>query len=158
MQEMAALTKQLKQRHVGAQIYSYAGTVGRELIDFAGTDAEGVRAVYYTVPVEANEPAVQEYRDAFAKYEPNGRPDYISLLTFAMTKITVEALRRADEPLNRTTLAEAFYKLKDYDTGILPPVSYSPEHHLGASTVQRVQVVQGKWTQVGTPVAVRGDW
>ena len=110
------------------------------------------------MPVTSDTPAVKEYRDALAKYFPNEKPDYFSMISFALTKITVEAIRRIDGPVNRQTLVSALHSMRNYDTGIIPPVSYSPERHLGATTLQRVVVQGGQWVAVGGPIESDKDW
>ncbi len=156
--ELAALAKELKQQNFTAKLYTYGGSVANDMIKLGGDAIEGLRAVSYTLPVDADHPAVQEYREALAKYEPSETPDYGSILTFALAKITAEALRHADEPLNRENLVQAFYKLNDYDSGILGKVTLSPDQHLGVQTLQRVEVNGGKFVAVGDFVAPHSDW
>jgi ABC-type branched-subunit amino acid transport system substrate-binding protein len=158
MAELAALAKELKQQNFSTKLYTYGGSVANDMIKLGGDAIEGLRAVSYTLPVDSDHPAVEEYRDAMAKYEPNEEPDYGSILTFALAKITAEALRNAEEPLNRESLVQAFYTLKDYDSGILGKVTLSPEQHLGVTTLQRVEVKDGKFVAVGDFVAPHSDW
>ena len=119
---------------------------------------EGIKSISLTVPLSTSTPAMKEYRDALAKYFPNEKPDYVSLFGFAMTKIALEAIRRIEGPVNRQTLVSAMNSLRSYDSGILPPVSYSPERHLGATTIQRVVAQSNQWVSVGTPVDSEKDW
>ena len=50
------------------------------------------------------------------------------------------------------------HTVRNFDTGIIPPVSYSPERHLGATTLQRVVAQGGQWVSVGTPIDSEKDW
>ena len=101
---------------------------------------------------------MREYRAAFAKVAPNEKPDYLSLNGYGMMKVFIEAVRRIDGPINRQTLVQSMDNLRNYDTGILPPVTYSAQKHLGTSALQRVQVSGGKWISVGDSVDSEKDW
>lgn len=101
---------------------------------------------------------MNEYRAALAKYAPDQKPDYDSLLSFAFAKIAVEALRQADEPLNRESFIQGFYKLRNYDTGILPPVTFAQDKPVGLSTLQRVELKGGQWVGIGDPIDTLGGW
>lgn len=152
------LTKELRLQNVKTQFYGYAGIVINSLIDIAGSGVEGLKAVSYTVPPSLDTPAVREYRAAFAKVAPNEKPDYLSLNGYGMMKVFIEAVRRIDGPINRQTLVQSMDNLRNYDTGILPPVTYSAQKHLGTSALQRVQVSGGKWISVGDSVDSEKDW
>ena len=158
IQELALLAKEIKQQGIKTTLWSYGGSVNKDIIALGGDAVEGLRSVSYTLPVESDTPAIQEYRDALAKFAPNEKPDYGSLLTFALAKITAEALRQADEPLNRESLVKAFEKIKDFDTGIIGKGSFSPEQHIGTTSVQPVELKNGQWVAVGGFVDARTDW
>lgn len=147
--ELAAFTKEVRQQGIQTQIFSYAGAVNKELVVMAGNAAEGLRSVFYTLPLDSDAPAVQEYRQLLAKYVPKEEPDYVSLFTFALAKIMVEAFKQADEPLTREGLIKAFYKVKDFDTGIIGKVSFAPDRHLGTRSVLPMELKNGKWMKVG---------
>ena len=119
---------------------------------------DGVKAIGLTVPVNADTPVVKQYREALAKYVPGEKPDYVSLISYALTMTTVEALRRIEGPINRQTLVASLYSMRNYDTGIFPPISYAPDRHLGVTRVQRVVSQAGQWVSVGTPVESDKDW
>ena len=157
-QEVVSMVKELRQQNFRPQLYSWAPNVSNSLVNLAGPGMEGFKAVSYVVPPTIDTPAVREYRDAIAKYAPNEKPDYVSLTSFALTKIFVEAMRRIDGPITRQALTKSMDSLRNYDTGILPPVTYSPERHLGNSSLHRVQLVNGRWTAISAPVDPDKDW
>ena len=156
--DLVALAKALQQQNFTAKIYTYGGGVTKETIKLGGSAVEGVRGVSYTLPVDSDAPAVKQYRDDMAKYEPQEAPDYGSLMTYAQAKIMAEVLRVADEPLNRDNLIKAFYKIKDFDTGIIGKVTFEPGRRLGAAQLQRVEVHNGKWETVGNFVDYNAAW
>ena len=156
--EVLAAVKELRQQGYRGIIYTYSPSVSNSLFELGGPAMEGLKSISLTVPLTANTPALKEYRDALTKYFPNEKPDYISLMGFGLIKITLEAIRRIEGPVNRQTLMGAMNALHSYDSGILPPVSYSPERHLGATTIQRVVAQGGQWVSVGPPIDSEKDW
>ncbi len=156
--EIVAAAKELRQQGYKGTLYAYAPAVANSTLELGAAAVDGLKSASFTVPVTSDTPAVKEYRDALAKYFPNEKPDYFSMISFALTKITVEAIRRIDGPVNRQTLVSALHSMRNYDTGIIPPVSYSPERHLGATTLQRVVVQGGQWVAVGGPIESDKDW
>ena len=146
--ELVALAKELKQQGASTALYSYAPAVSNAIIDLAGPAVEGLKSVSWTVRPTADTPEVREYREALAKYSPDEKPDYLSLFAFGMTKAFVEAVRRIDGPINRASLVKAMYSIQNYNTGIISPVTYGPNQHIGVTGMQRVQIAGGKWQVV----------
>ena len=158
IQELAALAKELKQQKVATQLLTYGGNVSTDLIKIGGEAVEGLRSVSLSYTIDSDQPAVAEYREALAKFAPGEQPDYGSLLTYALAKVTAEAIRNAGEPLNRATLVQGFEKLKSYDSGIIGKVTLTSDKHLGTTEVLRVEVRGGKWVPVGGFVDALGEW
>jgi hypothetical protein len=39
--------------------------------------------------------------------------------------------------------------MTNYDSGLMPPITFSSTQHLGTDQVQRVQITNGKWVTAG---------
>ena len=156
--EVIAAAKELRQQGYKGAFYTYSPSVANSVLELGGPALEGAKAIGLTVPVNADTPALKQYREALAKYSPGEKPDYVSLIGYALTMATVEGLRRIDGPINRQSLVKALYSIRDYDTGIFPPISYAPDRHLGVTRIQRVVAKGGQWIAVGTPVESDKDW
>lgn len=156
--ELAALAKELKQQSVETQIFTYGGNVTADLINLGGDAVEGLRSVSLSYTIDSDQPTVQEYRDALAKFAPGEEPDYGSLLTYGLAKIAAEGIRLSDEPLTRESLVKGFEKLKDYESGILGKVTITADSHLGTTQVLRVEIKDGNWSQIGDFIDSLGDW
>ncbi len=154
LSEIANLIKELKKQGFSAQNYSYGPTAQMTLIDLGGDAVDGIKVTSITVPPDADTPAVREYREALAKVAPNEKPDFASLTAYAQVKIVAEAIRRVNGPLNRQTLVAAMETLKDYETGIYPPVTYSATEHMGSNKFYPVQLKAGKWVSLGPAIPV----
>lgn len=156
--EVIAAAKELRQQGYKGTFYTYSPSVANSVLELGGPALEGAKAIGLTVPVNADTPALRQYRESLAKYSPGEKPDYVSLIGYALTMATVEGLRRIDGPINRPNLIKALYSIRDYDTGIFPPISYAPDRHLGVTRIQRVVAKNGQWMVVGTPVEGEKDW
>lgn len=156
--EVIAAAKELRQQGYKGAFYTYSPSVANSVLELGGPALEGAKAIGLTVPVDSDTPALRQYREALAKYSPGEKPDYVSLIGYALAMATVESLRRIDGPINRPNLVKALYSMRDYDTGIFPPISYAPDRHLGVTRVQRVVAKGGKWVAVGAPVESDKDW
>ena len=156
--EVIAAAKELRQQGYKGAFYTYSPSVANSVLELGGPALEGAKAIGLTVPVDSDTPALRQYREALAKYSPGEKPDYVSLIGYALAMATVESLRRIDGPINRPNLVKALYSMRDYDTGIFPPISYALDRHLGVTRVQRVVAKGGKWVAVGAPVESDKDW
>ena len=156
--EVIAAAKELRQQGYKGTFYTYSPSVANSVLELGGPALEGAKAIGLTVPVNADTPVLRQYRESLAKYSPGEKPDYVSLIGYALTMATVEGLRRIDGPINRPNLIKALYSIRDYDTGIFPPISYAPDRHLGVTRIQRMVAKNGQWIVVGTPVEGDKDW
>lgn len=156
--EVIAAAKELRQQGYKGPFYTYSPSVANSVLELGGPALEGAKAIGLTEPVNADTPAIKQYRDALAKYAPGEKPDYVSLIGYGLAMATVEALRRIDGPINRKSLVASVYSMRDFDTGIFPPISYTPDRHLGVTRVQRVVAKSGQWVSVGEPVEADQDW
>jgi branched-chain amino acid transport system substrate-binding protein len=97
-----------------------------------------------------NHPAVKEYMDTVRHYFPNQMDaiDYFSEGDWVAAKVFVEAIRKiGNNPVNRKTLVDALNSIKNFDTGLTPPISYSagPSHDPN-HCFQWIRNEQGTWT------------
>jgi len=96
------------------------------------------------LPESSTAPAVVQYREALKKLYPSGlppgRPSEYDLAGYGAGKITEEGLRRAGRDLTREKFVEALETLKEFDTGVLFPVTYAKDKHEGSSEAKIVRV------------------
>jgi branched-chain amino acid transport system substrate-binding protein len=148
--EVVAYLKQAAQQGLKTGVYTYAPNASADVVRLAGADAEGLKSEAFTLPPDdTSSPGVKEFVAAMQKYQPSIAPDYESLFTWALCKITVAALSRINGTVDKDSIVKAIEGMSNYDSGVMPPVTYGPKQHLGATQVQRVQLTGGKWTLVG---------
>ena len=102
-------------------------------------------------------PAVREYRDLMARYDPAVPEElvkepyspfpqsFVSLEGFLDAKLMTEILRRLGGEFDRDGLEEAVFSVRDYDLGIGERVSFSPDRRQGLQTVYYTVVQEGRF-------------
>lgn len=148
-QEAAAYLNEVKLQGVDIPVYGYSPAATEATLELAGENAEGFRAVSLTLPPTSDDEAVQEYRDAMEKYAPDAEHDSYSLAAYAYAKAFGEILKSIDGEVNKESITEAIENASDIETGIVPPLSFSADDHLGTDGVVRVEVQNGQYVAVG---------
>ncbi|MDE2850680.1 MAG: ABC transporter substrate-binding protein [Acidobacteriota bacterium] len=102
-------------------------------------------------------PAVQEYRDLMARYDPQVPADLVqeeyapfahsfgSLEGFLNAKLLGEILRRLGPNPDRAGLEEAVFSIEDFDLGISERVSFGPDRRQGLQSVYHTVVEDGRF-------------
>jgi ABC-type branched-subunit amino acid transport system substrate-binding protein len=153
LNEFLTMARELRANGSTVPLYTTTYNVFDSLAALNPQAVEGTKAFTFTQSPLADTPAVKEYRAAMAKYiKPALTPDFPSLFTFAGAKIFVEALSRIKGELTHPALFAALDSMKDYDTGILPPVSFSPSNHQGTNALFKMVAKGGRWVGTGEVV------
>ena len=108
-----------------------AGPVTDEkFIILSGGEGEGVWGFsVWPDPVHSKKPAVAEYRKTLEKYAPGHVANRYSIFGYFYGKLFVEALQRAGKEVTREKLIKTLEGIKNWENGIIPPVSFSEENH-----------------------------
>lgn len=156
--ETALLAKELRNQRLQIPIYAWVPVVSQNLLTIGGAAVEGIKAVSLTISPTDETPAVKEYRDALSKYFPSEKPDFYSLYAYASTKIFVEGLTRVKGKVSAQDLYQALYSIKNYDGGLLGPVTFAPNRHQGTTGVFLGQIVNGKWKMGDVIDSTNQNW
>lgn len=147
--EAAAYLKEAKLQGFSAPAYGYAPDAQTATLTLGGDAAEGYHAVsWFKLPTD-NSPELKEYRDAMAKYAPDAPVDFSTLIGFAYAKAFAEIAKTIKGDITADSILKAYQNAKDVETGIMPPLTFSANQHLGATDVLKVTVKNGKWTADG---------
>jgi ABC-type branched-subunit amino acid transport system substrate-binding protein len=112
-----------------------------KFIILSGGEGEGVWGFsVWPDPVHSQMPAVVEYRKLLQKYVPGHEPNRYSIFGYFYAKLFVESLKRAGKDLTREKLVETFESIKNWQNGIIPPVSFSRENHAAQENGFMVEV------------------
>lgn len=137
--EAGIITRQAKELGIKAGLYGGAATATPLFQRAAGEAARGFEAVY-PLPelMEAETPAVVAYRGKLNKLYPTnmpaGRPSEYDFLAYSAAKAVEQALEKAGRNLDRERLVQALESLRNFDTGLTYPITWTAENH--EATVQ----------------------
>jgi len=117
----------------------------RILLDLAGKDAEGAIAASPLLPLDSDRPAMVQFRELLKKYYPNTKPGMWGCLGFGAGKVLVEVLQRTGPNLSWENVIKAAETMRNWEIGIGPPITYTPEDHSGTRGVMILKVINGKF-------------
>lgn len=85
-------------------------------------------------PMHSPLPAMKKYRETLAKYKPKVTPNRHNLYGYVYAMLAVEGLKKAGKDLTREGLVKGLESVTNWDSGIVPPISFSAtDHHAQAN-------------------------
>ena len=109
---------------------------------------EGSIAVAVMEPLDSNRPQVAEFLAHQKKYLPATSPTTYSMHGYNVGRVFVEALKRVQgEPTSDKLVAE-LERIKGLETGLMGPITFSPDQHAGSQSVSFMRAKDGKWSIV----------
>jgi branched-chain amino acid transport system substrate-binding protein len=118
----------------------------------AAGDLANDRVVAPGFSVPASDPKAKACNDELAAYKPDFRPSQFTLFGCVSARVLVEALRRAGKDLTRESLIVALNGLKNFETGLTPPVSFDAGNHMGLSSIMPIAIRKGEFVVAGPPI------
>lgn len=108
---------------------------------------------YSTTPFDLLEnagsnPAIAQFVNAAKAYEPSMKVNGYAILAWVSAQIFTEAIRRMGNNITRANLIKTLDGMKNFKTGIVSAISYSPGPHQGSRCANEIQLVSGKWKVV----------
>ena len=117
-------------------------------IKMAGQACEGTLISSQALLPMSSEPSVVKYREILKKHFPKAVPGYMSQVGITAARVFTEGLRKAGRNLTRDKLIKGLESMKNYETGMWSPISYSPTNHLGTNTCFISKVDCGKFVKL----------
>ena len=109
---------------------------------------DGAIAVAVMEPLDSNKPEVAEFLARQKKYLPKTSPTTYSMHGYNAARVFVEALKRVQgEPTSEKLVVE-LERIKGLDTGLMSPLTFTPEQHAGSQSVSFMRAKDGKWAIV----------
>jgi ABC-type branched-subunit amino acid transport system substrate-binding protein len=139
----AFLKEAHKQGWKETKIVSSGPLTDEKYINLSGGVGEGVWGLsLWPDPVHSNDPAMVEYREIVAKFgkDRDKEPNRYSLFGYFYAKLFVEGLQRAGKDFTRESYIAALEGIKNWENGIIPPVSFSATDHLAQNSGFMVEV------------------
>jgi branched-chain amino acid transport system substrate-binding protein len=140
------------------KIISSGPLTDEKYINLSGGVGEGIWGLsLWPDPVNATDPAMVEYREIMEKYgkDRDKTPNRYSLFGYFYAKLAVEGLKRAGKNLTREGFIAALEGIKDWQSGITPPVSFSATDHLAQDSGFMVEVQKGVFRPISSWITLK---
>jgi branched-chain amino acid transport system substrate-binding protein len=87
---------------------------------------------------------IKMYNEAYPDYMKNpNNPSSSDVSSYVAMKVYIEALKRAGRDLTRTKFINALESIKNYETGWLPPITFTKTYHEGVTQEIFLKYVEG---------------
>jgi ABC-type branched-subunit amino acid transport system substrate-binding protein len=114
-------------------VFLLGAFVARDLVKIVPlTFKDHVFLSFPTVPADVTPAGLAEFRALQTKYKFEPRHTASQLMAFAAAKIFAEALKRAGRDLSRVKLVTTLEGFYEYETGLTPRITFSPNRRVGA--------------------------
>jgi branched-chain amino acid transport system substrate-binding protein len=154
--EAGIIVRQARELGLTIPIYGGAGISTPLFTKAVGSLGKGIVSAYVVpdIPESSNVPAIVHYREALKKKYagalPPGRPNEYDLGGYAALKIFAAAFAKAGDNPTRESLISALETLKDFDSGVTFPVTYTATKHEGTGQTALLKVGDGgQWEILG---------
>ena len=158
--EVAILFRQSKELGLNTQWVGAISTADRSFTLLAGEAAVGSVHLWSWGPyLETDDnPILNQFKEKYGKKYPGvppGKPNALDMAAYASARVFVEGLRRAGKDLTHEGFIKAMDSIRDFDSGLLGKISFSPNDHQGNKAARFViNQPGGKRALIG---AVLGD-
>lgn len=150
--EAGIIVRQARELGLTLPIYGGAGISTPLFTRAVGKLGQGIVAAYVVpdIPDSSSKRSIVTYREKLKKkYSgtlPPGRPNEYDLAGYAALKIFAEALSKSGSEPTRDALIAQLEKLRNFDTGVTFPVTFTPTNHEGTSRTILLKVSgEGEW-------------
>ena len=109
---------------------------------------EGAIAVAVMEPLDSKRPQVAEFLAHQKKFMPQTTPTTYSLHGYNAGRLFVEAVKKIQGEPTGEKLAAAMESIKDFNTGLMGPLSFSADMHAGSQSVSFMRAKDSKWAIV----------
>ncbi|HMG42062.1 MAG TPA: ABC transporter substrate-binding protein [Acidimicrobiales bacterium] len=148
-QDLVNFVSALRQSGSEVPVIASSNTVLDALSQGFGDDIEGVYAVgWMKPPTDTDDPAVQQFAEAMDALDPDAPKQDLSENSWASVHLFAEVATGLDT-IDAASVTAALDQLEDYDSGLLPPVSFTepqtliPDLRLFNTSVLFTQVRDG---------------
>jgi branched-chain amino acid transport system substrate-binding protein len=137
------------------QFAGFTTQADASLIKLLGPLAEGFYAADILLRPTSDAPAMKEYLARLRRYFPDATPTFFSTYAYTAMRVIGEALKQAGNPPTRDRLIAVMESWKNFDTGLMGPISFDPKNHDGKRSLYMIRVKSGDWEQVSDWIGER---
>jgi branched-chain amino acid transport system substrate-binding protein len=114
----------------------------------AGSALNGTMVCLFTAVPGSSDPLVKQASDSIRRYSHGTEPGYWSFLGYAGAVVFGEGVRRAGRDLTRHSLITSLETLKEFETGVMPPISFTSSSHSGVKKFNWAIWQDGKLSEI----------
>ena len=105
---------------------------GKEVIDAPLSFKDKIFLAYPTLPSDLTREGVIEYRSFLERHKLLPRHPAAQISAYCAAKILAEGLKIAGKDLSREKLVDVLEGFYNFDTGLIPRITYGPNRRIGA--------------------------
>jgi ABC-type branched-subunit amino acid transport system substrate-binding protein len=114
-------------------IYLLGSLVGRDITEIVPPAMkDNILLAFPTVPTDVSAAGAAEYRALLERHKLRSRHAAAQVSAFAAAKILVHGLELAGKDLSRERLVTVLEGLYEFDTGLMPRITFGPNRRIGA--------------------------
>ena len=131
--DAGALFKEAEAASWTPSIYLLGSLVGRDITDIVPVKMKDkIFLAFPTVPGDVSEAGAAEYSALLEKYKLRSAHAAAQASALAAAKVLVHALELAGKNLSRERLVTTLEGLYEFDTGLMPRITFGPNRRIGA--------------------------
>jgi len=130
--EAAALLRAAETAEWHASFYMLGSLVGRSVDSLSANMKDRVFLAFPTVPADVSAAGAAEYTALLQRNKIEGTHAAAQASAMAAARILVHALELCGKDLSRERLITALEGLYEYDTGLMPKITFGPNRRVGA--------------------------
>jgi ABC-type branched-subunit amino acid transport system substrate-binding protein len=127
--DILSCAREMERVRFNAPLVSSVMMLGREAFDLSPETAARTLLAYPSALPDQGDFA--EFLDVMQRRRVNLRSPAFQTIAYASAKTLIEAVKLSSRQLSRATLISALEGLRDYRTGVIPPVSFGPNRRVG---------------------------
>jgi ABC-type branched-subunit amino acid transport system substrate-binding protein len=127
--DIASCAKEMERVRFNAPLVSSVMMLGREAFELSPETAARTLLAYPSALPDQGDFA--EFLDVMQRRNVRLRSPAFQTIAYASAKTLIEAVKLSSRKLTRATLISALEGLREYRTGVIPPISFGPNRRVG---------------------------
>jgi ABC-type branched-subunit amino acid transport system substrate-binding protein len=131
--DAGALFKSAEAAAWSPSVYLLGSLIGKDITGLVPIKLKDkIFLAFPTVPADFSDAGAAEYRTLMEKYKLKSTHAAAQASAFAAAKVLVQGLERAGKNLSRERLVTTLEGLYEFDTGLMPKITFGPNRRIGA--------------------------
>ncbi|MDX6696240.1 MAG: hypothetical protein QOF02_3843 [Blastocatellia bacterium] len=151
--QITAFAREMERAQLDATLLSSVAMIGRGAFSLSTAMA---KRTFLSFPAALpDREGFAEFLDVMVRAKANVRNTAFQALAFAAAKTFIEAIKLSNRELSRPSLIQALERLHDFKTGVVPPLTFSPNRRVGAtgSYIVGIDLNQQQYVPLGERLA-----